>query len=85
MNEVIGKVDGEVLRCRQVSPWVQVERCPVESVASGDSVIVDAVERQCSGESEGTRGGIRGDGNVLHFNGGVLITSVDHSDGSRER
>ena len=84
VNEITGEVDGEVLRCGEVGSWVEVECSPVESVACGDSVIVDAVEVQFPGESEGTGGGIGGDGNVLHLHGGVLIASVDDGDGSGE-
>ena len=52
--------------------------------------MVDAVECQCSGQSEGVCGGIGCDGNVLHLHGGVTGIAVTiwsdlcHTHSSRE-
>ena len=91
MNKVTGEVNRQILRCGQIGSGVEFECGPVQAIKGvGCPVMVDAVECQCSGQSEGVCGGIGCDGNVLHLHGGVTGIAVTigsdlcHTHSSRE-
>ena len=84
------EIDVEVRRCWEVGTWVPDDSSfkgvgPVESVVSiGSTVAVVLGDIDIASESEGSAGGITGDGNIPHLGGGVdgvVGVVVDGDDG----